>query len=649
MVSPRLMAACRVVCVVVALGLTATAGRAADWHVWKDKTGKFSVSAKLVSVADGKATLEKADGSKLVIPLAKLSAADQAFAAAEQAKLGGDDNPFEAAPAKPGTPPADASAPPAAGGPRELTPDLSNTRQVGLATAPDGWAVTVGPAPAPALGADPVLLPAKADFFEALKGFVVSPRATRAVVGYTLTKPGVGEKTTTRLVAVDLAGGKRTGLGVTAGAFAPVALADDGRILVKRDDFGFGNADRVEVWTADAGGIRRGAGWAPFGDLQGIDRDVVWAAFVGAGRVAVLGNSGRLTVFDGATAAPAYSLQTAARSTPAVSPDGVYLAFATDKEVGLLDLAAGKVAALQGVPPAAFGQGVGLAFSPSGRRLARVTPGAIMVYDAATGKPAKDVAVPPGVASFGKAPPAMPTEDAVLIDGTTVIDLDSQIKLWEYRGADAARPAGNLCWFVTGGNGQSPAAVVPARVPPAGAKQALAAAMADPTFFVLKPGSGVKLNCDKISDAHRAKAEAGLTARLTAAGFKVDPAAPVELTASTEVGKEQEIEYRTFGALPRFGRGGRPEGDKYTYREYFSRVKLVAGGQTVWEAGTGNAPSMFLRLKEGETVAEYLKKLEKPNYAFFDVVEIPKLVTRPGPNGPGAALGVSQVTAAGAR
>ena len=55
-----------------------------DFRKWKDKTGKFEVSAKLVSKTDTTVTLEKKDGSKIDVPIERLSEADQDFLNGDQ-------------------------------------------------------------------------------------------------------------------------------------------------------------------------------------------------------------------------------------------------------------------------------------------------------------------------------------------------------------------------------------------------------------------------------------------------------------------------------------------------------------------------------------------------------------------------------------
>jgi thiol-disulfide isomerase/thioredoxin len=55
------------------------AAAVAKERTWTDTTGKFSVSAELVEVEDGKAVLRRADGKTITVPVDKLSDDDKAF------------------------------------------------------------------------------------------------------------------------------------------------------------------------------------------------------------------------------------------------------------------------------------------------------------------------------------------------------------------------------------------------------------------------------------------------------------------------------------------------------------------------------------------------------------------------------------------
>lgn len=66
----------------VALLVLVVVGTAvAEGRTWTSADGKFQVEAELLSVQDGKVILRKADGAKVAVPLTKLSAPDQQFAA----------------------------------------------------------------------------------------------------------------------------------------------------------------------------------------------------------------------------------------------------------------------------------------------------------------------------------------------------------------------------------------------------------------------------------------------------------------------------------------------------------------------------------------------------------------------------------------
>ena len=162
--------------------------------------------------------------------------------------------------------------------------------------------------------------------------------------------------------------------------------------------------------------------------------------------------------------------------------------------------------------------------------------------------------------------------------------------------------------------------------------------MADPEFFVLKPGSGVKIQVDGIADpSRRDEVSRALAQKMDSVGAKVNPSASLEVVASTELGKQRDIAYQTFGRG--FGT------QNYKVQEYISRIKFVYQGKVAWESSSYNIPR-FVKLRNGQTMEQYLKEQEKPNYEFFSRVEIPKLLTKPTGK---PAIGFSRVSSAGVR
>lgn len=198
---------------------------------------------------------------------------------------------------------------------------------------------------------------------------------------------------------------------------------------------------------------------------------------------------------------------------------------------------------------------------------------------------------------------------------------------------------GGTCWFLVSSH-EAPGALVPAALPHAAARAQIEKAMQSPDFFIVKPGSAVRLNVAGLPDAgERDKAQAALAKALEANGCQVAPNATIELVATVETGKRAELSYRGMGGP--FGGGS----GTYNFQEYATRLKFVFQGQTLWEIVGSNNPGFMISLKEGETVAQFLQARERPNYAFFSSAQLPRMVQKPSAGG--QTFGTSQLSVAG--
>ena len=56
----------------------------AEFRTWTSKSGKFTVKAEFLSFAEGVVNLQRADGKKIKVPLAKLSKKDQNYVVARR-------------------------------------------------------------------------------------------------------------------------------------------------------------------------------------------------------------------------------------------------------------------------------------------------------------------------------------------------------------------------------------------------------------------------------------------------------------------------------------------------------------------------------------------------------------------------------------
>jgi hypothetical protein len=635
----------------VVLGAALAHAQAPEVRTWT--SGGFKVQAKFVSVADGKVALEQPDGETLEIELTKLSAADQSYVAQQQKASANPfkkkaDSPFRSK--KASTESAEASAAdagPTATAGRLVKPSWSGVQTILATPANTGWNVPVGSPAPPASNAKlrPAPIPPKGGFFEGSKGVAINASGMRAVVGYAGANPGMNQKGNTRVALCDLENGKLLGSAGLAGLFAPLALSDDGaKILMKTDVFGPGGHDRLEFWSPGKSGIVKGDQWIPYEAAQGSnggDRDVRWAAFLDPKRLATISEAGNLVIWQIQPLKPLATFPVQSGCTPALSPDRKLLAFATSKDIGVLDVESLEVVAVQPAPMPNMAW-TSFAFSPSGKRLAcKVFVSKVYVYDVAGGSLYREVSLQ-GINAQQTAP-VFPDDDHLIVGEHTLIDLESQVRLWQYNGNERVVVAPNgTCWFEVAANQNQAGALIPAKVPPPGAQEALARASRDPNFFIFKQGATVAIDVNGLPDpAQRASVTQSLTANLAKVGVLVAASSPVTVQASLEQGKEQEIAYRTIGAG--FQR------ERFKVRPWTSRLKIVYEGKTAWESSASSMPHFEMaRLKKDESLQDHVRKFEQPNYAYFGTAELPKLVTRPTGQGAGT-LGVSQVTLSGIR
>lgn len=633
---------------------------AADMRTWSDASGKFKIQGKYISNEKGKITLERPDGTEMEIELKKLSTADQKWVtdyeknAADNPFKSKEEDPFKSKPGTAKTAPGkttpgrtmpDKEDEPSKGSPAKLiVPDFSDAKIVTVAQPDEAWKFDVPEAAAAGARAKPktIATPKKTDFFEHTKSLVGSPNGKFAAIGYQLQKPGVNQPSTTRIVISNLDTAKQTAEGSQPGKYILLAVHNDGKqVLVRKEEFGFGNSDRAEIWNVSPKSASKGTQWVPYDESTGGDRDVAWGSFIGDDRLATLSNKGKLVVWELNEMKPVYTMEVQGGSKPAVSPDQKWLAFTTGKDVGILDLEKGEIAALQSHPQVNWPN---LAFSPGQSKLGMAAFDRLFVWDFATGELYREMPYQ-GLHVMGNI--TWPSEEHVLLGNRYLIDLENQVKLWDYQGGEFAQQFGGMTWFVVS-DGQKPGALLGAQLPPPAVKDALAKAMSAPDFFVLKPGTVVKVDVSAVDPAGKDFVEKALIARLKEAGFDAGPSGTIDLVAVTEVGQSREISYHTFGRIG---------SQTYTVRDYTSRVKFVYKGTEVWQTAVGSVPG-FVRLAENETMEQFLRKSEKFNFDWFGKVDLPKLLQKPTiiPNQvAGAApaqvptVGTTKLTTAGAR
>jgi len=622
----------------------ATSVLAESYRKWSDITGRFSVQARLVTIEGNTIILEREDGVKLAIEKSKLSPQDQAYLLEVTTT-----NPFKVLGEGPEGKPRDTTTPaPTVDEAPSAKPSVSDhsvtdfqpyfiqrsgpvvinwleVKPVSI-TPGLGWELTVPKTEPMTLRAKTLGLPPKTDVFERVSALVVNPAVKRAVVLYSANRPGSRARTD-KVVVCDLDSGT-VGVGVRTDAEVPLAIypassPNDRFPLFRRDDFGFGNQDRLVIYSIvpARGGVEgdldsliqlmRRFIWFPYETGTGAARDVKWASFPDERTLITCSGHGLILVWDLANMKPMASLQTVMGQIPALSPDRRWLAFATKDQIGILDIKKREVIALQNTPqPQSFPI---LAFSPSGQKLACLANHqTIRIWDTASGKLEADFTLPSGMVFQQKF--LFPHDDFILGGDRYLIHWRSQILVWEYDNLEAVASLGDLTCAVTTqkqrGIGSGVLGLVVAHIPHAAAQQVLDQALTKPETFAFRKGVPVKIDVSGIPEDAREKVTEILTERLEQMECDIQDQARITLAAGVSGPKERTVSYIHSG--------------DYKVKEYQLWVKILADDQVLWETSAGGVP-FILFLRSGENVGQKLKELTaKPNYDWFKTVVLPQ-------------------------
>jgi len=607
-----------VVCLGVLVGTTVSAG---ELRTWTDSTGRYTLRAVLVSVADGSVTLRDENGKIVKLPLGKLSRADQQYLAKR-----GSDNPFA---------PAVGGEPSPSNGSRESldTQSKGRTRIVkakwsackAVKVPPNSkWNLAPPEPPAGNFRPRSVVLPENRSFFEKLHGLAVNLAARKAVVSY-VWEDMSDDSVTTRVVLCDLARGSVVGSAVTKGKMLPLALHDDGqRILMRRDEFYGGTHDRLELWALQGKQVVRLLVWTPYDEKEPGMRDVRWAEFTDADTLATSNGAGDVVLWNIATVKPLCHMRLGG-SVPALSPDRKWIAFCSRGKLGILDVAKRRVIAMQDAPPPLDYPVV--TFSPSGRKIGCVAFDRVLVWDTASGQLERDFKVtgvnPEGILDF-------PDEEFVLLDNQYLIDLKHHLKLWYYYGSVGVRTVGRTTFLPTSQDGE---ALVAARIPHPAARSLLEKVIREPGRFAFRKGTPVKLDLQGIPAADRSHVESILTKLLGRMNCPVQETAEIVMVAKVEGPKPKVVTY--------FPRGG-----TFTVQEYIASLDLMHQGKVLWNGLWSSVPDV-VSSREGESFESLLRKLaERPPYRVYENVVLPEFLQDPAQgrqSGPNGTLGSSDV------
>ncbi len=638
----RVRAVNRCGCGLWAALLAATvAAKEPEARTWADASGKFSVVATLREKTETSVTLVTADGRLVEVPIERLSDADKQHLASLEMPI---DNPFaggvplegmaDLVPQVGGSPAtADTAAVPAAVVlPADTLADRAESASVGPSMALPGTGqeidlagkvdsdVPVGADPFAESGPLPagvVLLP-PVDAYDKLGG-PIWLKDDQFLVSIGRNKSGAPEETRGRIAVVGLASGAANVVWDRPQALKVLGHhAATGRTLVVDALDQFQRAGELVMLEGPAEGkpkelYRRalpGLGKAGFQPM------VEWAYLLSGSHVAAIVD-GRLYVWDLPAAQLLYSIdQVRATEPPAFSGTNRYMAVSRAGSVTILETATGKI-----VRTFASGQSLafGVAFHPRGDVLALCTSNQYLVWNWIEDRILSQAVTTDQLGSF---PIAWLSDSQFRTALGSVIDIDLQMPIWKYHLGAAAPPlriGDKLVTLVTVPKGALVSLAAPHPAAEQGLKQLMAAG--DDAMLV-RAGVKVAIAIEGVTGEDAAAIEQALTEAAEKAGWKVSRRAPIALVARIGRGEQQELSYRMMG-------GRSTSESTATLVPFTADLEIRSGSNVLWHRSSTNHVPSLLRLEEGETVQDAVKRYEKPDPGFFGRLQLPPRIPRP--------------------
>lgn len=598
-----------------------------EQRLWKDASGKFQIRAALVEQTATTVRLHTADGRELSVPIQRLSQADQDYLKSLSAPA---ENPFSGGKPLPGAASAKPSSAGAASGGLRALPESKSVgaemalpatgTTVDLASSPVERPFVPDPRPdVPALAAavvpvcsvdpyDKVSLPVPMDLAQGR--FLIS-------IGRNLvSKP---QEIRGRIYAVSLAGKKSEVVWEHPRAVRvwDHDAASGRTLIVDNLDHSERGGDLVMVEGLDKGSAsplyRR---MLPGAGKVGAAPRVEWARLLSGSHAAVIVDR-VLYVWDLPAAKLLYRVEKVDASEPPVfSGSQQLMAIPQRGKVLIVETASGTVCKSVATEARTT---PGAAFNASGRLLAICASNQYLVWDCV-----KDKAVSQATTTehLGAHPihwlgPKM--FRAALGDA---IQLDLGMSVWKYTLSTSTEPVivGNMLVSATT---HDQCTVTCVEIPHKSAQESVDRLMrAGDAAMLVRPGSAVAVAVETTEQVDRAAIQASLAQAAEKAGWKVAQRAPITLVAKIGRGKTRELQYHSLGG------GGRTTSTA-TITPFTAELEIRSGSDVLWSRSSMNHVPMLLRLQEGETVQDAVKRYERPNPEFFAMLDLPPRIPKP--------------------
>lgn len=595
----------------------------ASLRLWSDASGRFKVRASLQRQDATTVVLHTEDGRSIQVPIERLSQEDRDHLQSLRAPS---DNPFAG-----GTPIGEvASTAPAAPGSLDALPPSQSIadslalpgtgNELDLESA--GSSADFVPDPMP----KPPRLPGKSVAITAVDAYdkvsspvLMDPQSKLFAVSVGRNKSGSPEETRGRLFVVSLDSGQSQLVWDKPSAVR--VLGHDqrsGRTLIvdQLDQFERGG-ELVMLEGVVAGSpkvlFRRAL---PGLGKPGFQPMVEWARLLSASHVAAIVD-GALMIWDLPAAQLLYRIdKVKASEPPAFSGNLKYMAVPQSGKVVVVETATGQV-----VKATSTGSTLvpGVAFHPGGSMLAICASNQYMVWDCQTDRIVSEAVTTDHLGSWPLDWIGNKTFRSSL---GSLVDVELGMPVWKYNIGAASKPLviGNQLLTTT----RLPLATLCSLpIPHETAEEGMERLMrAGDEAMLVRRGSEVSIAVEGVSATDASKIEEALSAAATKAGWSVNRNAPIRLVAKIGRGETEELKYR--GMLDASRKISVAKITPFT-----ADLEIRDASNVLWKRSSTNHVPRMLRLQEGETVQDAVKRYEKPDPGFFARLNLPPRIPKP--------------------
>lgn len=597
-------------------------GQDAKLRTWSDISGKFKVRAALHQQNERLVVLHTEDGRSVEVPIDRLSQSDRDFLLSLSTSA---DNPFEggkpvgemlnSSPVTPGT--LDALPPSTSVGAVMALPGVGRTIDLSIGDSLESFAPDpLGP---PAELPEAVVAVTEVDAYDKVSAPVfVGEQAGLFLVSVGRNKSGKPEETRGRLFVVDLSGGRSNSVWDKPAAIRVLDHhPSSGRTLIVDQLDQFERAGELVVLEGVAEGspttlFRRSL---PGLGKPGFQPMVEWARMLSASHAAAIVD-GALLVWDLPAAQLLYRIdKVKASEPPAFSGNLRYMAVPQGGKVVVVETATGRVGK-------SFSTGStltpGVSFHPNGRLVAACFSNQYMVWDCV-----EDTIVSEAVttAQLGSSPVAWVGDRMFRTSLGSMVDPSLGMPVWSYHIASASPPLviGNRMLTTT----RSPLAkLCSLPIPHEAAKEGMKRLLgAGDEAMLVRSGSKVAIAIEGVSGSDEKEIQVAPSNAATKAGWTVTTRAPIQLVAKIGRGETQELHYRSM-------HGPMNKSSTASLTPFTADLEIRDASSVLWRRSSTNHVPRLLRLEEGETVQDAVKRYEKPDPGFFARLNLPPRIPK---------------------